>query len=608
MLRRATLPLVLLPLAWSGHSAARPQTASASASSTAGGERAQGNLEGYLFHFKEAPNPAGLVDLTRGTLMPCPPEVRANTPPCWKVRPVAGDPTTWEAVPAGGKDALRDPRALGTAWDEAYRLREQSGAERVEPVLELDDSARAAASFSAGDRPHKPEAQADSEWSLKHINVHTAWSLLRQGGRADGEEGKGIGIAHLDTGYREHRELWDPDEAKSPVLFKHGYDFLQDDDKPFDDMETGGTVPNPGHGTKSGSVIVSAKGKQWTGGGPKDFVSGVAPGARLIPLRVHRSVVHFNPARLAKAITEAAGSDRTHVKAEAQVMSLSLGGAPSFGLWKAVRFAKSRGVIVVAAAGNEVGFVVWPARFKETVAVAASNVLCGVWEGSSRGAAVDITAPGESVWRAETSPAGVDGMGMGQGTTFATAITAGVAALWLDHQRTNPLIAQLRQQGKLTDAFREVLRQTAWQPDGVSPPGVTCPELTPWDTDKLGAGMVDVGRALTMPVPAAPPSRELEGDATGGLPLFASLFEPAVPAAKVLAAYRRLLGIEGERAVGQDAELEGEITLHYAQDAEVRRSLDTALAASAPPEAFTRAREVLRSRDVSARLRKALGG
>jgi hypothetical protein len=570
--------------------------------------RAQASLEGYVLHFKAAPPRDGLADVTKGALKPCPAEVRADTPPCWRLQPVPGDPTTWEAVPAGRKDSLRD-ESLGAAWDEAYRIRQQTGAERVEPSLELDETPRRAeARFSGGDRPDKPQAQADNEWSIKYINVPTAWSILQHGGRANGEEGKGVTIAHLDTGYREHREMWDPDEAKSSVLFKHGYDFLHDDDNPFDDMEASGPLPNPGHGTKSGSVIVSPKGKQWAGGGPKDFVSGVAPAARLIPLRVHRSVVHFNPARMARAITEAAGPDRGRVKAEAQVISISMGGAPSFGLLKAVRFARSRGVIVVAAAGNEVGLVVWPARFKETVAVAASNVDCGAWEASSRGSAVDITAPGESVWRAETTPAGVDAVGMGQGTTFATATTAGVAALWLDFHRNNPLIGQLRQQGRLTDAFRQVLKETAWQPDGVPPPGVTCPDpAAPWDSGKLGAGMVDAGRALSVNIPTSPSSRHLEEDDTGGLPLFASLFEPPVPAARVQAAFRRLLGIAPGRRIGDDADLEGEITLHYAQDPEVRRALDAALEPSARDEAFTRARAVLRSRDISARLRRALG-
>jgi hypothetical protein len=568
-------------------------------------ERARGTAQGFSFHFRSAPPAGGLVDLTRGALKPCPAEVRPSTPPCWRLRPVTPDGTTWEAVPAGRSGAFSDDTALGAAWDRAYRLREQTRAERVEPVIELDESQAAAARFSGGERPHRAQAQIDNEWSLKHINAPTAWSLIQQGGRSDGQEGLSVNVAHLDTGYREHREMWDPDEARSAVLFRHGYDFLHGDDNPFDDME-GGTLANPGHGTKSGSVIVSPKGKQWTGGGPKDFVNGVAPGAHLIPLRVHRSVVHFNPSRMAEAITEAAGTSRAKCKSEAQVISISMGGAPSFGLLKAVRFARDRGVIVVAAAGNEVGLVVWPARFKETVAVAASNVDCGVWDGSSRGSAVDITAPGESVWRADTSPAGVDSVGMGQGTTFATATTAGVAALWLDFHRQNPLIAQLRQQGKLTDAFRRVLHETAWQPDGVPPPGVTCAERNAWDTGRLGPGIVDVGRALAHPVPVAPPSPNFEGDDTGGLPLFASLFEPPVGPDKVQAAYRRLLRLPQGRAIGDDAELEGEITLHYAQDAAVRRALDAALQPEAPDAAFARAREVLRGRDISGRLKRAL--
>jgi hypothetical protein len=243
---------LLLPcvLAWPGESALGAD------------ERAQGSAAGFFFHFRSAPPRDGLVDLTRGALKPCPAEVRADTPPCWRLRPVGTDATTWEAVRAGRADALRDDRALGAAWDQAYRLREQTQAERVEPVIELDQTPVAsAARFSGGDRPDKAQAKIDNEWSLKYINAPTAWSLMQQGGRADGEEGKSVNVAHLDTGYREHREMWDADEARSSVLFRHGYDFLHDDDNPFDEMENSGLLPNPGHGTKSGSVIVSPKGK-----------------------------------------------------------------------------------------------------------------------------------------------------------------------------------------------------------------------------------------------------------------------------------------------------------------------------------------------------------
>jgi hypothetical protein len=70
-------------------------------------------------------------------------------------------------------------------------------------------------------------------------------------------------------------------------------------------------------------------------------------------------------------------------------------------------------VIVLAAAGNCIGLVVWLARLDECIAVARS----------------DISAPAEKAWRA-TVP---NGSGQGQGTSFAVAPAAGPDAPWLYH-------------------------------------------------------------------------------------------------------------------------------------------------------------------------------
>ena len=68
-----------------------------------------------------------------------------------------------------------------------------------------------------------------------------------------------------------------------------GFDFVDDDADPTDPLGPG----NPGHGTSTASVIVS----DFDAAGVKG-VSGVAPLATLIPLRVSNSVVHFSWTRL----------------------------------------------------------------------------------------------------------------------------------------------------------------------------------------------------------------------------------------------------------------------------------------------------------------------
>jgi subtilisin family serine protease len=69
---------------------------------------------------------------------------------------------------------------------------------------------------------------------------------------------------------------------------------------------------------------------------------------------------------------------------------MSLGGIPAFSLHRALRRAVQADVIVLAAAGNCEGTVVWPARYDNCIAV----VRDAPWRGSCHGAAVDISAPG----------------------------------------------------------------------------------------------------------------------------------------------------------------------------------------------------------------------
>ena len=588
-----------------------------------------GAVGGFVLHFREGDTRGG-GEPPRGVRDLCGPNVTRESQPCWQFEPLSPDGSSVELIPSGaqGSRGAPDPAA---AWEEAYRLRQQTGADRVEPAFEYDQSAWGvedeAPTRGGKNRPNKCAAQADPEWSLKHIHAHQAWALIQGRGRPDGEEGRNVIIAHPDTGYREHPEFWDADESRSSTLYSAGYDFLDKDPNPFDEMDTGGLIPNPGHGTKSGSTIVSPKGKQWPGDcaalarqaectpqevpADKCYVSGVAPGSHIIPLRVHRSVVHFFPGRLAKAIYTAAGTDRTLIKKPSQVVSISMGGAPSFGLWKAVKFAEKQGVIVVAAAGNEVGLVVWPARFGQTVAVAATNIECATWEGSSKGGAVDIAAPGESVWRADTDLSGKDGAGMGQGTTFATATTAGVAALWLDYHtdtsgNPTPQIAQLRASGQLTKAFRKLLQDTSWRPSA-PPSGVTCLSTT-WDPKKYGAGIVNVEALLkaTIPDPASLP--RAAADDQEALPLFASIFPPDADASVVEQRFRRLLQVPAGRPTDTVAELEGEIVHHYSTSVDVQAAIDPITAPSPGDPAFAEARRVLLSRPISERLRRVLEG
>ena len=81
---------------------------------------------------------------------------------------------------------------------------------------------------------------------------------------------------------------------------------------------------------------------------------------------------------------------------------------------------------MLAAAGNQVGFVVAPANYGEVIAVAASNIQDRPWSGSSHGPAVDATSRARaSTSRGPTRPRGgnVYTTGFGQCTSYAVALT-----------------------------------------------------------------------------------------------------------------------------------------------------------------------------------------
>jgi hypothetical protein len=124
--------------------------------------------------------------------------------------------------------------------------------------------------------------------------------------------------------------------------------------------------------------------------------------------------------------------------------------------------------------------------------VAASNIDDQPWSGSSRGSEVDISAPGQAVWIAATNkgPNGaVFSVEQGDGTSFAVAAVAGIAALWLAHH--DPAAVAAKYGGRTQEVFRGLVAQTCRTPAG-------------WDTTRYGAGIVDAKALLEAPLPAVP--------------------------------------------------------------------------------------------------------
>ena len=359
------------------------------------------------------------------------------------MRPIGDSDTDFELAQPKRKLSTRG------AWNRSYKLRAIPGVKYAEPLFATsvsDNQSWAGGPINSGDcEDHLPES-LHPEWSIEAIHARDAWKKFFPD--ESRRPGHGVVIGHPDTGYSDHPEL------EGRIVSAKGYDFLYDQPDAHDDLERPLTTPtpNPGHGTGTASAIVSpvgSEGKYSSGG----WVTGVAPGAEIIPLRTAYSVVLWSSINLARAI-EYATNEGAHV------ISISMGGLWSWRLRRAVRFAQSRGVIICAAAGNYAPFVTWPGAYDEVIACAASNARGGAWKSSCRGRAVDVTAPGESVWRATVSKNGKSltyDVTRSSGTSFATTITAGVAAMWLSHHGRDSLIARYGPRGGRFSALRSGL-------------------------------------------------------------------------------------------------------------------------------------------------------
>lgn len=182
------------------------------------------------------------------------------------------------------------------------------------------------------------------------------------------------------------------------------------------------------HGTHIASVIFGQHGSS---------VLGVAPGCRglIIPIFSERddgSIITASQLDLARAITQA-------VENGAHIINISGGELKSSGeadpiLAKAIRYCAEKGVLIVAAAGNDgCQCLHVPASIASTLAVGAMNAQGAPLTFSNWGEAYQthgILAPGQDI--AGAAPGG--GVALKTGTSFATPIVSGVAALLLSIQ------------------------------------------------------------------------------------------------------------------------------------------------------------------------------
>ena len=266
------------------------------------------------------------------------------------------------------------------------------------------------------------------QWHLQQVKMPDAWEL---------SSGRGAVVAVIDTGvayedYQDKLGKYHQVEDLKGVSFVPGYDFVNNDAHANDDHC---------HGTHVAGTIAQA-----TNNGVG--VAGMAFKASIMPIKVLSAQGYGKTGDIADAIRFAADHG-------AHVINMSLGGPfPSKILRDAIHYAHKKGVVVVAAAGNNgQRKVSYPAAYPDTVAVSATRFDKTLTWYSNWGAEIDVAAPGGDTrvdQNGDGQPDGVmqntiavgdpttEGYYLFQGTSMASPHVAGAAALVIAQGVTDP--------------------------------------------------------------------------------------------------------------------------------------------------------------------------
>ncbi len=273
-----------------------------------------------------------------------------------------------------------------------------------------------------------PMANLDAFTHLERMNVQNAWQKAT---------GKGIKIAILDSGVHynhpgikfnlqvnENEQVGRSEADDDGNGFDDdilGWDFINNDNKPFDDQ---------GHGSHVSGLAAS-------------HIHGVAKGAKIIPIKVLSASGGGDVASVIAGVYYAVDNG-------ADVINASLGGiqTQAQAFEEALLHAHQNGVVFVSASGNSTldlslpGNDIYPGELDvpniiNVAAVGATPLLANY---SNFGKMeVDVAAPGgdqtEPMYSLATlNPRDIQFIGQG-GTSMAAPVVAGVVALMLE---TNP--------------------------------------------------------------------------------------------------------------------------------------------------------------------------
>ncbi|MFI9252856.1 S8 family serine peptidase [Streptomyces sp. NPDC053069] len=243
--------------------------------------------------------------------------------------------------------------------------------------------------------------EQSKQWYLGPMQAEQMWKV---------STGKGVKIAVIDSGVNANTPSLKgqvlTDEVPKAVAYHATDDYL-------------------GHGTTMAELIAGTG----EGGGLK----GLAPGAKIVPYRIKLDGI-----KGAKEEARTPGADealRAAADTDAKIISISFGGLGGDKDEAAVKYALSKGKLLIAAVGNQGknGYSDYPASYPYVLGVASVGKSLTTSSFSSSGGYADLAAPGEGYpgWCDGTFRSYCDNY---KGTSPATALTSAAAALiWSAH-------------------------------------------------------------------------------------------------------------------------------------------------------------------------------
>lgn len=213
--------------------------------------------------------------------------------------------------------------------------------------------------------------------NAEDINQNGTFEAWRSDTTINGKTGDFDGIDQDGNGFVDDVIGYDfVDAPRNPI----GGDYLDQDPNPSDEHF---------HGTFVSGIIV-AKDNNKLGG------VGVAPNCKVLVLRAFDAGGSGEDDDISRAIVYAADNG-------VKILNFSFGDAyPSEMMHEAIKYAYSKGVVMIGSAGNGTGDDLhYPSGFDEVISVSATAAYNGnetIWQATSYGLTVSLAAPGSGVF------------------------------------------------------------------------------------------------------------------------------------------------------------------------------------------------------------------